>query len=423
MIKDRLKMEKEALKEELKDFKDYIEEKKRGYREAYEEEKRLREEERIAIRRALEDFRDSVSNQIESIEEETNAYNDLIDAQIESLHQQQLAEEYARRRGAQEEELADLESEIAILSLDNSADAIAERLRLEDEANQLRQEMGYDAADEQVRLQEEALEAERQAAEESSQIRIAAFEEEREIAEQGYELRLRELEDEQRNADLIYERTIQGLEDEYAARERALQDKIDQIDAYLQQEGNINNEAMRRIADESEKTYQELIEWNKVYGTGISDEIISMWELATAALNEYRGVLSKIEPVSTATIPEDNYYYGDDYSSRHHSGVNSGFVGKVSTLKSNEEFAKLLKGELVVNPRQMDTFMTKTLPQITNNNIGGNTFDISMPLQIFGSVDKSVLPSIEEIVNKAVKKLNDNMMSRGFSRRADSFST
>jgi len=79
-------------------------------------------------------------------------------------------------------------------------------------------------------------------------------------------------------------------------------------------------------------------------------------------------------------------------------------------------------GEIVVNPKQMDTFMTKTLPKITNNNVGGDTFEISMPLQVYGNVDKNTLPDIEKLVEKAVSELNKNIMSRGWTRRADSFS-
>jgi TP901 family phage tail tape measure protein len=103
----------------------------------------------------------------------------------------------------------------------------------------------------------------------------------------------------------------------------------------------------------------------------------------------------------------------------HHSGVEAGIIGGQG-LSSSEQFIKVMKGEVVVNEHQMAGFINKTLPSITNNAIGGN-ITVTMPLQVQGNLDASVLPAIDAIVNKAIKKLNDNLQSRGFNRRSDIF--
>lgn len=95
----------------------------------------------------------------------------------------------------------------------------------------------------------------------------------------------------------------------------------------------------------------------------------------------------------------------------HHSG---GFVGDTIALRSNEEFAKLLKGEFVSTPKQMDEFMRKTLPAIVSHESGGGaTINNNSPLVEIhcGSVDKDTLPQLQDLVNQAVKKIGQDMES------------
>lgn len=95
----------------------------------------------------------------------------------------------------------------------------------------------------------------------------------------------------------------------------------------------------------------------------------------------------------------------------YHTG---GFVGDLTSLKSNEEFAKLLKGEFVTTPKQMDDFMHKTLPvMMTRDASGGATINNNSPLVEIncGSVDDDTLPKLQDLVDQAVKKIGQNMES------------
>ena len=95
----------------------------------------------------------------------------------------------------------------------------------------------------------------------------------------------------------------------------------------------------------------------------------------------------------------------------YHSG---GFVGDITTLKSNEEFAKLLNGELVSTPKQMDTFMKKTLPSMLSSGGGkGATINNNSPLIEIkcGDVDEDTLPKLRSLVDQAVTKIEKNMES------------
>ena len=100
----------------------------------------------------------------------------------------------------------------------------------------------------------------------------------------------------------------------------------------------------------------------------------------------------------------------------HAAGVyhTGGFVGDLTSLKSNEEFAKLLKGEFVTTPKQMDDFMHKTLPTMMMRDAGGGaTINNNSPLVEIncGSVDDDTLPKLQDLVDQAVKKIGQNMES------------
>jgi len=100
----------------------------------------------------------------------------------------------------------------------------------------------------------------------------------------------------------------------------------------------------------------------------------------------------------------------------YHSG---GFVGGNPSLQQNEEYAKLMTGEYVSTPNMIASFMGKTLPQLVSNGSGGDTFNVEKMIEIIvtGSLDKTVLPELKDVVFKTI---NEIMKSRGMRR--DSFS-
>lgn len=94
----------------------------------------------------------------------------------------------------------------------------------------------------------------------------------------------------------------------------------------------------------------------------------------------------------------------------HHSG---GFVGNMVQLKSNEEFAKLLNGEFVATPEQMDSFMRKILPNIIARGGSGAVINNNSPLIEItcGNIDKESFPKLNILVDQAVEKIEKNMES------------
>ena len=290
--------------------------------------------------------------------------------------------------------------------------------------------MANDTADHQYDLEQQALDNEQSNAEQSAQLLLDQLDREQQAADRTHELRQREIEDALDAAQQQYDITVRQLEDQYAAKEKSLQDQIALIDNYLKQEGQINQDALDLIQNHSEELYQQLIEWNRQYGTGIDQDIISVWDNAIGKVQEYSAAVAAI-PLSDqwdARYDEQPAPLSDQWDERydeHHSGVNAGPVGN-KFLTGTEEFIKVLKGELVVTPDQMNSFVNYKLPSMLSSSSystvnNGGDIHITMPLSVGGSLDASTLPQIKGIIEDAVKKLNKNLTSRGFNRRADAF--
>lgn len=93
---------------------------------------------------------------------------------------------------------------------------------------------------------------------------------------------------------------------------------------------------------------------------------------------------------------------------KYHSG---GFVDDYSNLQSNEVFAKLLRGEFVSTPAQMDKFVKETLPMVAAYKSGEAIINYNSPLIEIqcGSVSDETLPKLNDLVNKAVEKIKKDM--------------
>lgn len=91
-----------------------------------------------------------------------------------------------------------------------------------------------------------------------------------------------------------------------------------------------------------------------------------------------------------------------------HTGAETGFVLDDSLLKENEEFAKLMKGELVVNPKQMHDFMTQTLPEIANYS-PSDSGQIIIDMHDF-NVTKDNLSDFKKLMKEEVPKIIESRL-------------
>lgn len=434
MLKDIKKQEKENIQQQLSNYKEYIDTLKQGYKDRLDEEKRLYDAQKTNLQRQHEDEKRINDDRIDAIKDELDGYKKILNARQELLKIQKEEAEYNRTKADKESDLAKLEAQILELSFDNSAEGIARRLELEQQAADLRQELADDAADHEFDLQQQALDAEIAKAEEEAALRIKELEEEQKASDLRYEMRLRELEDAQDKSQQEYDTNIRNLENTYAAKEANFQNQIKLIDNYLSQEGLLNKQAMDLILDENSGVYEDLMEWNRVYGTGIQNDIIAMWDLAKVAVDDYKNAIMEVSAISVPT-PFPNTggftpYEGEqpdpaDVIHSHHTGIEKGAVGG-KKLKSSEEFIKVLRGEVVITPKQMSNYTNNILPSMMNKpkgestfSGGGATFEKLFDIVIQGNLDKSTLPDLERLSTQIIDKINKGMQQRGMLRNTN----
>lgn len=170
---------------------------------------------------------------------------------------------------------------------------------------------------------------------------------------------------------------------------------------------------------------------NNLKGTisGFVGDSINSWSEFNKVLNETPRILSEIgvpptikasDLKSISSLMAANEKYAEWVLNAknmkipvHHNG---GVVGGQTTNPHSEVLAKLLSGELVTNDMQAETFMTKTLPKLTENSITNNNASLSPVINmgdiyIQGNADsntvaqlkaerKSIVNDIFGVINK-----------------------
>lgn len=146
-----MKATQEATKEVFDfalEYVNWIEEQKREeITETYEKEQELVE--------------DTFDKKIEAIDAEVDRQLNLLDVKEKSIKAEEEALEYMRERGLLQEEIVDLEYQIALASLDSTVGGIARRRTLEEELAEQRTNLDELEHEREKRLQEEAYARER----------------------------------------------------------------------------------------------------------------------------------------------------------------------------------------------------------------------------------------------------------------------
>jgi len=391
---------------------------------------------------AVKDLADSTKDVGDAAKESLDALGDLLKITISMIKQQKEAE-----RDALKTELSDFKK--LIDTQKDYIDNLKEEADFQDELADKNKSLAT--------IQQELIDLAMDDSEEAKAKRLALQDEEAKKKE--------EIAKYQR--DHQYSEEKEALDQDYKNFETVIDAKVRVIEEYLEKSGQIANDAMDMINNKSSAFYASLIEWNRVYGDGIDATVKEAWDSTYAVLEKYKNLNDQIDyqyaslkllevienaknaakeiantitaisnldtslANTTSNVGQQEINYGLDLNGNgiigKHTGVKSGVVGGQFAMKSNEELAKLLDGEIVVNPQQMNTFMTKTLPSMMGQaatNIANAATNIGkvMEITVQGNLDSSVLPDIEKIANKVVGKLNSALGSRGIVRTAKPFS-
>ncbi|MFZ2992541.1 MAG: phage tail tape measure protein [Microgenomates group bacterium] len=349
---------------------------------------------------------DKLNKKKKALQDNLDEFNKWIDAQKESLKLQKEEEDFTDSLLKKNKTLAELKSEIALLSLDTSLEAQAKKIKLEEEASALEEDITKDSEDRKYQLKIDALDKAKREYGNNIDIQL-----------KGIDATI-----------LKYQEQIKVIQDVAAA--------IGAGGTASTVWGILTAQAGTQISM-AFASYFGLNDTNKT----LLEDQAQLWvdnkaniEDAYWALYDYALLLSTLQnPYTTPTgapIAGENAAYDANGNrilqptAKPKSKHSGGFAGEVSG--SNEVFARLLKGEYTATSDQMRGFMKGVVPKLIGMGASpefspntNSSVSLSMPITVEGNLDSSVMPNIEKMAQKVIKEINKTLSNRGNLRSAN----
>ena len=212
---------------------------------------------------ALEERKDATLKNIkeeqeayeEAIDKEIDMYRRLIEAKKEALNQE--FDEYTYNKDVEKatKEISVLENKIETLSKDSSAKAQAQIAQYKEQLEEAREALYELQYEHSIEEQERALD--------------------------------KELDDYEALKESEKEAHVDYLEDKYDSTEKEFDKEIDALKRQLEEEGRLRQQAIALIESKSQDFYNQLLEWNDVYNTGVREDITRAWDDCYNALENY----------------------------------------------------------------------------------------------------------------------------------------
>ena len=181
-----------------------------------------------------------VENQISALEDQVDKYREIVDLQKKSLDLEREKDKYTKDVTEKTKSIAELQARIAMLDLDDSREAQAEKRKLQEQL----------------------------AAEQADLAEI--------------------------QADHAYEATSDMLDDMADAYEKEKQKEIEILEDSISSAEKIYQLAIDRINNHWDTLYDDLINWNYQYGNTVQSELISAWNAASGAVQQYGSYLNAV---------------------------------------------------------------------------------------------------------------------------------
>lgn len=292
----------EALKEEKKNLEDlidaYIKMRKQELKEEKEAEnarykitKRNFEDEQTAMKQRFRDAKqhyedlnkaqeEGAEARLDALEAEYDAYKKKIDAEKDLLKAKKEEEEYEKSLAEKTKDVAKIQSELTKLQFDDSIEAQKKRIELMEQLSEKQGDLDEFQNDHRYDVTEDALDKESDRYKDLYDERKKEIEDEKKAWKDLYDARIDALEREQTKWE-------DDFDNRKTKEQRAHEDRVDQIESEINDEKTLRAKAISDIETKNAEAYQKVIEWNRVYGTGIDEDIISKWKVAQDLLDKY----------------------------------------------------------------------------------------------------------------------------------------
>ena len=332
------------------------------------------------IEKTMELVRQEAEDKIDALEEQIDDYQKIIDLKKESLEVARDEDDYEREVAERVAEIARVQEKINQLSRDDSREANAERQQLEQELAELQQDLADYQADYAYDAQVDALDKEAEKFEQTKDDEIAKVEATVDTEEEVYNAAIARIDADwdQLYQDLIewnrqYGDMIDGEDSITSAWQTAMQ-AAQEYGSIVSALNGINNDIaneQQAILDQQQEDAELSSILSEMYANGqawgsasdeekqrLADENLRLGKLlAPYGINAVRG--------------SDGVWYVDRVGGeqlfqkyRQYIYHDGGIVGDDS-LKSNEVFAKLQKGEAVFTGQQYENLLGQIGSAIT----------------------------------------------------------
>ena len=185
-------------------------------------------------------IKQEVENQVEILEEQVEQYRNIVDLQKKSLDLEREKDNYTKSVTEKTKAIAELQARIARLDLDDSREAQAEKSKLMEELADLNNDLAETQADHAYEVNSDALDA---------------------------------------------------MADAY---EKEKNKEIEVLKNTISSEEKLYQLAIQRINNEWDTLYQDLINWNYQYGSSTESELVSAWNAASQAVQQYGSYLNAV---------------------------------------------------------------------------------------------------------------------------------
>lgn len=290
-IKEQKQNIEDLIKAFIKMYKQQLKEEKEAENSRYEQVKRNYEDEQTAqkikfedAKQNLQDLRDlekeAYQDRLDNLETEYKAYTKKLDAEKDLLKAKKEEADYEKSLAEKTKSVAQIQSELAKLQFDDSIEAQKKRIQLMEQLSEKQSDLDEFQSDHQYDLAESAIDKESDRYKDLYDERKKLIEDERDARDKFYENELDALD----RAQTKWQRDFDYRKQQ---DQRWHEDKINQIEAEINDEVTLRAQAIEAIESRNQEAYQKLIEWNRVYGTGIDYDITQKWNVAMSALDEY----------------------------------------------------------------------------------------------------------------------------------------
>ena len=342
---------------------------------------------------AIRQRTDELNEKRDALNDQLAAYRALIDIRRDLLRTYRREIEYQKELARRQRSVVDLQTQLRLARMDTSASGRARVRELESQLQTAQEDLDAFTLERAIEVLTAHLDNEFNEYQQLIESQVDRIVDE--IANLAKELRIG-------TSQLIPEVTENLWKNELRTQLSAAQAQLNTAES--------NQQSARAAADKAQAWqsqtqgwYNDVSGWDRFWNTRHYRHNRDQLHAANVSQDAANQALTSANSdLSRAQAEVDRLMEKLREMGVYHTG---GFVGGSATLRSSEEFAKLLKGEFVATPQMMHRFMGETLPGIA---MGGGSAGIVFNAPVVelhcGSVTKESLPELKKMVDAASKQ-------------------